>query len=107
MHSTDSLWKVSFMELSHKAPTLAVFVADAPTEMLKIFDETAFEVVLAQFKRYGHGGIGLQELHVRITELPICDSLRDIRKIHLNTLIKATFTPQTYPPESHMHARLH
>jgi len=82
--------EVSFMELSQKAPTLAVFVADAPTEMLKIFDETAFDVVLEKFKRYGQGGIGLNELHVRITELPICDSLRDIRKIHLNTLIKVS-----------------
>ena len=30
-------WKVSFMELSQKVPTLAVFVADAPAEMLAIF----------------------------------------------------------------------
>jgi len=79
--------EVSFMELSQKAPTLAVFVADAPTEMLKLFDETAMDVVLEKNKRYGtiH-----QELHVQITELPICDSIRDIRKIHLNTLIKVS-----------------
>ena len=78
------------MELSQKTPTLAVYVADAPEEMLKLFDDTAFEVVKRLFPRYGQDGIGVQEMHVRITELPICDSLRDIRKIHLNTLIKAS-----------------
>jgi DNA replication licensing factor MCM2 len=81
--------EVSFMELSQKAPHLAVYVADAPIEMLKIFDETAMSVALGLFKRYKEG-ISIQELHVRITELPICDSLRDIRKIHLNTLIKVS-----------------
>ncbi len=30
------------------------------------------------------------EIHVRISELPVSDNLRDIRQIHLNALIKVT-----------------
>jgi DNA replication licensing factor MCM2 len=45
----------------------------------------ALEVVLAIFPEYKriHG-----EVHVRITDLPIQDSLRDLRQHHLNSLIR-------------------
>jgi len=79
---------VSFMELSKRAPTLAVYVADAPKQMLQIFGDTAMsEVLKRHFPRYNDIH---KEIHVRISELPICDSLRDIRKIHLSTLIKVS-----------------
>jgi len=80
--------EVSFVELSQSLPTVAVFVADAPKEMIKILDRTVIsEVLKRHFPRYNE----IQpEIHVRISDLPICDSIRDIRKHQLNTLVKVS-----------------
>ncbi|KAG5462768.1 MAG: hypothetical protein BJ554DRAFT_3612, partial [Olpidium bornovanus] len=53
--------------------------------MLKIFDEVAIEVVLMSFPEYEqiHSSI-----HVRITDLPIITSLRDLRQNQLNCLVR-------------------
>ena len=77
--------QVSYLKLSYTAPLLAIWLADAPREMLSIFDKVAWECVLDQFPMYNaiH-----HEVFVRITELPIEDKLRDLRQLHLNALIK-------------------
>lgn len=82
---------INYSHLSIANPRLAIWVADVPTEMLKIFDEVAYQgknclfmkmisiyykAVLEMFPEYGKIS---QEIHVRITDLPISDSLRDIR----------------------------
>ncbi|KAA8494300.1 DNA replication licensing factor mcm2 [Porphyridium purpureum] len=76
---------VSYGHLVSYDPVLAVWVADAPAEMLPLLDSEAFQVTLEFFPEYGaiH-----PEVFVRIAELPILDNLRDIRHIHLNCLIK-------------------
>jgi len=82
---------VSYVDLS-TAPScsiLAVWVADSPQDMLKILDEVAMQVTLASFSAYEHIG---SEVRVRITGLPISDSLRDIRQVHLNGLIRVSGT---------------
>lgn len=78
---------VSYLHLSRAVPILAIWVADAPTIMLEIFNEEAYDMALNIFPKYVnvYGGI-----HVRITELPIIDSLRDLRQMHLNALIKVS-----------------
>ena len=77
--------EIDYSHLSQSQPFLAVWTADAPTQMLEIFDEVAMEFALTKFPDYKqiHG-----EVNVRIAALPIADSLRDIRQIHLNALIK-------------------
>lgn len=62
-----------------------MWVADAPAEMLEIFNEEASDVVHQIAPHYNaiHS-----EIYVRITELPVVDSIRDIRQIHLNGLIR-------------------
>ena len=40
---------ISYPSLCREQPVLAIFVADAPTEMLRIFDQAAREVVLRDF----------------------------------------------------------
>jgi len=78
---------INYLHLSSFAPVLAIWLADCPTEMLRLFDEVAFRVVLNQFPDYRriHSSI-----HVRITHLPITDNLRDIRQVHLNALVKVS-----------------
>ncbi|KAL6063587.1 MCM DNA helicase complex subunit [Balamuthia mandrillaris] len=76
---------VDYPHLSQDVPVLALYLADAPTEMLSIFDEVAMLVVLSVFPEYGRIH---KEVHVRIAELPLRDSLRDLRQAHLNCLVR-------------------
>jgi len=57
-------------------PTLAFFVVQAPKEMLPIFDETTYEVVLTIFEQYSdiHS-----EVKVRFVEFPTVESVRNLR----------------------------
>lgn len=66
-------------------PLLAIWVADAPAQVLPIFHAAARAEVLKQFPAYDaiHASV-----FVRITDLPICDAIRDIRQSHLNALIR-------------------
>jgi len=76
---------VSYLHLSTSVPTLAIWVADAPRQMLELFDQEAQRVTLALYADYDK----IQpQIHVRIKDLPIVDSLRDLRAMHLNALVK-------------------
>eukprot|EP00466_Bigelowiella_natans_P003818 jgi/Bigna1/131364/aug1.14_g6072 len=78
---------VSYLHLSTSVPTLAIWVADAPGPMLELFDKVAQEVTLTLFRNYDQ----IQpQIHVRVKDLPIVDSLRDLRAMHLTALVKVT-----------------
>lgn len=53
--------------------------------MLGIFDEVALSAILVYFPSYERIH---SEVHVRITELPLSSSLRDLRRSNLNTLVR-------------------
>jgi DNA replication licensing factor MCM2 len=76
---------VSFLDLSHEQPTLAVWLADAPNELLDAFDEALSHVVRQLFPHYESIK---PDVHVRVTDLPLCDSLRDLRENQLGCLVK-------------------
>eukprot|EP00043_Microstomoeca_roanoka_P004604 m.50719 g.50719 ORF g.50719 m.50719 type:complete len:889 (-) comp12568_c0_seq1:304-2970(-) len=76
---------VSYIDLCNYLPAIAIFVADAPTETLDIFDAAAKDVVLEHFPNYDRIK---SDIHVRIGYLPVLDAIRDIRQTHLNALVK-------------------
>ncbi|KAL2913170.1 MCM DNA helicase complex subunit [Polyrhizophydium stewartii] len=76
--------EVDYNHLKDRFATLAIFLSNAPTEVLKIFDSVAMEVVLSGFEDYDKI---FSEIHVRITNLPIVETLRSLRQTHLNTLV--------------------
>lgn len=79
--------EVSYMDLMTKEPTIAIWLADAPRDMLEVLNDAATKHVLRIFPSYRE----IQdEIHIRITDTPITDSLRVLRKGHLDTLIKVT-----------------
>ncbi|KAJ3206732.1 MCM DNA helicase complex subunit [Dinochytrium kinnereticum] len=78
---------VSFEHLQSASANLAILLTNCPTEMLKIFDVVAFEVVLSGFEEYDRIKA---EIHVRITDLPISDSIRNLRQSDLNTLVRVS-----------------
>lgn len=55
--------------------------------MLAIFDEVALSVVLISYPHYERIH---SEIHVRITDLPATSSLRDLRRSHLNNLVRVS-----------------
>lgn len=77
--------EVSYLHLSDAKSTLSWFLANEPTEVLKVFDQVALDVTLFHYPQYHdiHN-----EIHVRITELPMTFSLRELRQQHLNCLVR-------------------
>ncbi|KAJ3338694.1 MCM DNA helicase complex subunit [Gonapodya sp. JEL0774] len=77
--------EVSYMDLFNHDSVLSYITSNAPSEALKMFDQVAMEVVLDVFEDYD---TIRSEVHVRITELPHLDELRELRQIQLNTLVR-------------------
>jgi len=77
--------QVSYHHIMEAEPLLAVWLADAPKDMLDLLNEAATRHTLMLFPSYG----AIQEdIHVRIADIPIMDSLRDLRRTHLDHLVK-------------------
>ncbi|XP_063242568.1 DNA replication licensing factor Mcm2 [Bacillus rossius redtenbacheri] len=78
---------VEFPALVAQQQVLAYFLPEAPTEMLRIFDEVAKQLVLSMFPSYERVAA---EIHVRVSDLPLVEDLRTFRKLHLNQLVRTT-----------------
>ncbi|OLN81138.1 DNA replication licensing factor mcm2 [Colletotrichum chlorophyti] len=79
--------EVSYDHLSTSKAILAYFLANAPAEMLKLFDEVAMDVVLLHYPDYERIH---SEIHVRIFDLPVHYTLRQLRQTHLNCLVRVS-----------------
>lgn len=76
---------VSYLHMMNAEPVLAYWLADAPKDMFLVLNEAATRHTLSLFPSYG----AIQsEINVRITDVPILDSLRDLRRSHLDCLVK-------------------
>uniref|UniRef100_A0A8D3CDY1 DNA replication licensing factor MCM2 n=1 Tax=Scophthalmus maximus TaxID=52904 RepID=A0A8D3CDY1_SCOMX len=78
---------VNYEDLAAREHVLAYFLPEAPTEMLKVFDEAAKEVVLAMYPKYNRIA---HDIHVRICSLPLVEEIRSLRQLHLNQLIRTS-----------------
>jgi DNA replication licensing factor MCM2 len=79
--------EVSYDDLSSSKAILAYFLANAPAELLKLFDEVAMDVVLLHYRDYERIH---SEIHVRIFDLPVHYTLRQLRQSHLNCLVRVS-----------------
>lgn len=79
--------EVSYNHLTSSKAILAYFLANAPAEILKLFDEVAMDVVLLHYPDYERIHA---EIHVRIFELPLNYTLRQLRQQHLNSLVRVS-----------------
>ncbi|KAJ5797500.1 DNA replication licensing factor mcm2 [Penicillium pulvis] len=77
--------EVSYAHLSSSKAALSYFLANEPTEILKVFDQAALDVTLFYYPQYHdiHN-----EIHVRITDIPVIYTLRQLRQSHLNCLVR-------------------
>lgn len=78
---------ISYMHLSEFAAVLAIWLVEQPLIMLELFDSVAMDVAKIAFPEYDsiHSII-----HVRITNLPLTDELRDLRQLHLNSFVQVS-----------------
>jgi len=84
--NSESL-EISYLHLAHSKPILAYFLTNSPTAMLEIFDEIAMDAILVYFPSYKRIH---SEVHVRIAELPLVSTLRDLRRSDLNNLVRVS-----------------
>eukprot|EP01039_Chlorochromonas_danica_P003922 gene3925-4286_t len=78
---------VSYRHLARVQPLLAIWLTDRPRDMLAIFDDCLRTVVKTEFPNYFNI---VANVHVRIVDLPVIDSLRDLRTSDLHSLIRLT-----------------
>lgn len=78
---------VSYAHLADSKAILALFLASAPTEILKIFDIVAMEATELHYPNYSQIH---QEIHVRIADFPNMLTLRELREKNLNQLVKVS-----------------
>lgn len=85
VRSNASSLEVDYVHLANQIPRVAIWVADLPNDVLPILDETAHEVAIAEFE-------GFESVHdhvyVRIANLPLQESIRDLRHFHVNQLVR-------------------
>lgn len=83
--NNQSSFTVEFPNLANKEHVLAYFLPEAPFQMLEIFDEVAKDIVLSMYPSYDRV---TNEIHIRISELPLIEELRTFRKLHVNQLVR-------------------
>jgi len=79
--------EVDWDHLSNMKPTVSYFVANAPIEVLKILDQVAMEVTLYHYPDYERIH---SEIHVRISNVPVNYTIRQLRQSHLNGLVRVS-----------------
>ncbi|CCE64227.1 hypothetical protein TPHA_0H00160 [Tetrapisispora phaffii CBS 4417] len=82
--NSESL-EVNYRHLSESKAILALFLATCPDEMLKIFDLVAMEATELHYPDYSRIH---SEIHVRISDFPAINYLRELRESHLGSLVR-------------------
>ena len=85
--ANKSALELDFMHLTNKEPTLALWIQDAPRDMLDVLNEAATRHTFRLFPSYH---TIRDEIHLRIAGVPLVDSLRDLRRAHLDGLVKVS-----------------
>lgn len=84
--NSESL-EINYRHLIESKAIIALFLAKAPEEMLKIFDTVAMEATQLHYPEYTRIH---SEIHVRISDFPSILNLRALREIHLNSLVRVS-----------------
>jgi DNA replication licensing factor MCM2 len=77
--------EVDYVDLANRLPQVAIWVADLPGDVLPLLGEAAREAAVAEFE--GYAAVA-PAVHVRIANIPLQESIRDLRHFHLNQLVR-------------------
>lgn len=78
-------FELEYTILAEEQPALALFLVEAPHQILDLFNIAAKDVVFAMYPAYGKIA---SEIFVRIKDLAITEEIRALRQLHLNQLIR-------------------
>ena len=73
------------LRLTRREPVLALWLHEAPRDVLDVLREAATRHILRTFP--GYGAIR-DEIHVRVADVPLQDSLRHLTRVHLEGLVR-------------------
>ncbi|KAL7094156.1 hypothetical protein ACP275_11G084200 [Erythranthe tilingii] len=77
--------EIDYKQFIYIHPNIAIWLADAPQSVLEVMEDVANKIVFQLHPNYNKIS---QKIYVRITNLPVYDQIRNIRQIHLNTMIR-------------------
>ncbi|KHN03280.1 DNA replication licensing factor mcm2 [Glycine soja] len=77
--------EIDYKQFIYVHPNIAIWLADAPQSVLEVMEDVTKNVVFELHPNYRNIH---QKIYVRITNLPVYDQIRNIRQIHLNTMIR-------------------
>ncbi|KAH9302023.1 hypothetical protein KI387_013606, partial [Taxus chinensis] len=77
--------EIDYKQFIFTHPNIAIWLADAPQSVLEVMEEVAENVVWRLHPNYKNIH---DKIYVRITNLPVYDQIRNIRQVHLNTMIR-------------------
>ena len=77
--------EVDYVDLANRVPQVAIWVADLPNDVLPILDESTRELAISEFE--GYAAVA-NHVYVRIANIPLQESLRDLRHFHINQLVR-------------------
>lgn len=77
--------EIDYKQFIYVHPNIAIWLADAPQSVLEVMEEVAKRVVFNLHPNYKNIH---ETIYIRITNLPVYDQIRNIRQIHLNTMIR-------------------
>ncbi|KAL0554660.1 hypothetical protein IC582_008586 [Cucumis melo] len=77
--------EIDYKQFIFVHPNIAIWLADAPQPVLEVMEDVAKKVVFDIHPNYKNIH---QKIYVRINNLPVYDQIRNIRQIHLNTMIR-------------------
>ncbi|TYG79317.1 hypothetical protein ES288_D02G129400v1 [Gossypium darwinii] len=77
--------EIDYKQFISVYPNIAIWLADGPQSVLVVMEDVAQRVVFDLHPNYKNIH---QKIYIRITNLPIYDHIRDIRQIHLNTMVR-------------------
>ncbi|KAK9707021.1 hypothetical protein RND81_07G167600 [Saponaria officinalis] len=77
--------EIDYTQFISALPNIAIWLADAPQSVLEVMEEVCRKVVFDLHPNYKNIH---QKIYARITNLPVYDQIRNIRQIHLSTLIR-------------------
>ncbi|KAL8153547.1 hypothetical protein V2J09_011307 [Rumex salicifolius] len=77
--------EIDYKQFIYVHPNIAIWLADAPQSVLEVMEEVARKVVFNLHPNYKNIH---DTIYIRITNLPVYDQIRNIRQIHLNTMIR-------------------
>lgn len=78
-------FELEYTVLAEEQPALALFLVEAPHQIISIFNEAAKDVVFSMYPAYGKIA---EEIFVRIKDLALNEDIRSLRQTHLNQLVR-------------------